>query len=225
MQPLNFISFFAISLGEGESKSVNILTLFLIMRIFSFAILSLLIAGCAVQSLTPAERKALNRKSTDAITAALIALSPSPKSLAVFPETVREEASAIAAILVRETEAINRDFRMTTTPNWHNVLIKLGKRRKGYCYHWTEELLKRLPPYPLKAFERHWGVAYKKLDENNAVILTRRGAPLETGIVYDAWRGSGRPFWLPVTKDKKYSWQRRFREEEILIGKAGVEPK
>lgn len=111
-------------------------------------------------------------------------------------------------------------------PIWHNYQIESGIKTKGYCYHWVPELLKALPPYPMQYFERHWGGSFLSLGrENNAVIITKRGAPLVTGVVYDAWRGVGKPFWKYVAQDKKYRWEQRFYEAQILRGEAKAEPK
>lgn len=196
-----------------------------ITAIFVWLGVLLLEAGCAKQPLTAVERADLDRRAIVEISEALQQLPLSPKLKIVPQNTVTKEAKLIASRLVNQTRETNKEFRMTTTPNWHNFLIHLGKRKKGYCYHWVQELLKALPGEPLQAFERHWGVAYKTLDENNAVIITRRGAPLETGIVYDAWRGSGRPWWKHVKEDKKYKWRQRFHEGQILRGEGVVVPK
>lgn len=193
---------------------------FLLISVFAFTFI-----GCAKAKLTPVQRADLDQRAIVEITEALVTLPSSEKLSPLAPELVQKEARMIAMALVDQTRETNKKFRMTTTPNWHNIFIRWGLREEGYCYHWVPELMKALPPYPLKVFERHWGVAYKKLDENNAVLITKRGAPIATGIVYDAWRGSGRPYWKPVAVDKKYRWEVRFREDEILRGETRVSPK
>lgn len=176
--------------------------------------------------LSPAQRFSLEEKAARELSQALIRLSPSEKTPPVSPEVVSKEAILIATALVRQTFKTNEEFRMTHGPIWSNFLIKIGRREKGYCYHWVPELLKALPPVPLQAFERHWGGSFLSLGrENNGVILTRRGAPLATGVVYDAWRGVGKPFWKKVAEDKKYRWEERFSEARILTGEAVVEGK
>lgn len=156
----------------------------------------------------------------------LISLPQSEKYPPYNPEAVREEAEEIAQTLVNQTDVTNKEFQMTGGPVWHNFLIKSGFRKKGYCYDWVPELLKALPPVPMKYFERHWGGSFLSMGrENNGVIFTKRGAPLSTGIVYDAWRGGGKPYWRYVSQDKKYRWEERFSEAEILRGEARVEPK
>jgi len=128
------------------------------------------------------------------------------------------EAEAIAVIIVDKTRVLSYEFEMTEFPLWHNFLIKLGARKKGYCYHWAEELLKALPSQEYRFFERHWGVHnYTQVTENNAVILTRRGDRLLNGIVYDPWRGKGKAFWRRVSEDDQ-TWSELLTEIQILTG-------
>lgn len=181
--------------------------------------------SCSKQ-LSPTQRENFDQKAIHELTQSLAKLPQSEKYPPYNPIGVRKEARQIAEALVRQTFETNKEFKMKRNPFWHNYKIKIGVREKGYCYHWVPELLKALPPYPLKYFERHWGGSFLSLGrENNAVIITKRGAPLPTGIVYDAWRGVGKPFWKYVAADKKYRWEQRFHETQILHGEAKVEPK
>lgn len=195
------------------------------IRGVAYCIFILLASGCAKQ-LTPAQRADLDQKSIVQLTQALSALPQSEKYLPYDAGEVAKEAHQIAQALVNQTRETNKEFRMSGGPIWHNFLIKLGVRKKGYCYHWVPELLKALPPTPMKYFERHWGGSFLSFGrENNALIITKRDAPLKTGIVYDAWRGVGKPFWIAVAVDQKYRWEERFSEAEILRGEAKVEAK
>jgi len=176
-----------------------------------------LASGCAKQ-LSSIQRADLDQKAIVQLTQDLSALHDTAG--------VEREAHQIAQALVNQTRETNKEFKMNGGPIWHNFLIKLGVRKKGYCYDWVPELLKALPPRPMHYFERHWGGSFLSLGrENNAVIITKREAPLKTGIVYDAWRGVGKPFWRNVAEDKKYRWEERFSEAEILAGEARVEAK
>lgn len=119
------------------------------------------------------------------------------------------EARAIAAALVTTTRAEAEKYRMVGSPLFNNFLIQIGAKNEGYCYHWTEALLQALPPEHGYYFERHWGGAnVGRATENNAVIVTAKGAPLDRGLVYDAWRGAGRPWWMWVKEDH-YRWVER----------------
>lgn len=128
------------------------------------------------------------------------------------------EALAIATVLVQTTRAQGTRYRMVGSPLFNNFLIRIGAKERGYCYHWTEALFKSLPPVPGEYYERHWGGAnVGRMTENNGVVITARGAPVASGIVYDAWRGAGRPWWTWV-RDDHYPWMERYNEQEILSG-------
>lgn len=129
---------------------------------------------------------------------------------------IENEANELSYLLVSGTRKLNDVYQMGDVALWHNFLIKVGTKRGGYCYQWTEELLKLLPQKKMDFFERHWGVHNeKRVTENNAVIFTLRGRPVGEGIVYDPWRGKGRPFWRKVMTDNQ-DWTERFSEELIL---------
>lgn len=210
-------------------KKYSVFKFLVLFLLFSFSPFHL---ACAPQTLAP-QREAgspsqapRDRLAIESLARELMALPENPKAKGAAPEVVEHEAHLIAKLLVDQTRETNKEFRMTRGPIWSNFLIKIGKREKGYCYHWVPELLRALPPIPLQAFERHWGGSFLSLGrENNAVIITRRAAGLATGIVYDAWRGVGRPFWKKISEDKKYRWEQRFNESQILIGEAKVEGK
>lgn len=126
------------------------------------------------------------------------------------------EARAIASALVQATRANAAAFRMVGSPFFNNFLVTFGFKEKGYCYHWVEALFKALPPQPFRYYERHWGGAgIGGPLENNAVIITKRGAPVTAGIVYDVWRSAGRPWWRPASEDH-YKWVKRYNESEVI---------
>ncbi|MBI2345685.1 MAG: hypothetical protein HYV03_02105 [Deltaproteobacteria bacterium] len=134
------------------------------------------------------------------------------------PPGVADEAEKIAAALIRTTRRESASYKMVGSPIFNNILIEWGAKERGYCYHWTEALLKALPSDPFVHFERHWGGAnIGRATENNAVIVTARGVPVTSGIVYDAWRGAGHPWWRAV-RDDHYRWGERYDEAAIRGG-------
>lgn len=187
--------------------------------------LALAVAGCAFHEPPEPRRSAIDRDDAAALRDALLALPAPPDQDSVDPREVAAEADLLATTLVRRTRAVNREYQMWGSPGVHNCLILAGVRHHGFCYEWVPALLEALPPQPLRFFERTWALALKEEQhENNALVLTRRGAPLHLGLVYDAWRGLGHPYWLRVEQDREWSWFVRFFEDEILAGRAHVVP-
>jgi hypothetical protein len=133
-------------------------------------------------------------------------------------EVARDEARQIAQQLVKTTRRFDKKYQMVGSPLLNNLLVHVGAKQMGFCYHWTANLAQAVQDLPWKYFSRVWGVAnLRRVTENNALIIVARDAPLAHGLVYDAWRGAGSPFWRRVTDDH-YAWQTRFTETNLERG-------
>jgi hypothetical protein len=119
----------------------------------------------------------------------------------------KTEARLLAESAVRESAVLAEEYQLVRPAVAHNLLVVLGFKDRGLCYHWTQDLMKRLQTLDLKSFELHWGVAYRgsELREHNCVVITAAGQPFLKGIVLDPWRNSGNLYWARVTKDS-YPW-------------------
>ena len=118
------------------------------------------------------------------------------------------EAQILAERAVRESAILAEEYELVRPAVAHNLLVVFGVRERGLCYHWTEDLMKKLQALDLKSFQLHWGVAYRgsELREHNCVVVTARGQSFFKGIVLDPWRNSGNLFWAQVSKDS-YPWK------------------
>lgn len=129
--------------------------------------------------------------------------------LVALNETVdKTEAMKVAETAVRESAVLAEEYELVRPAVAHNLLIVLGIKGRGLCYHWTEDLMKRLQALDLKSLQLYWGVAYRgsELREHNCVVVTAKGQSFFKGIVLDPWRNSGNLFWAQVTKDS-YPWK------------------
>jgi hypothetical protein len=130
--------------------------------------------------------------------------------LAMLSPTVRvDEAERLAMCAYKTSRRLAREYRVVFPPALNNVLINTGGRKRGLCYHWTEDLLHQLDALKLETLELHWGEAFARtFSENNGVVVTAKGQPFRQGIVLDAWRYQGRLYWGPVRKDPEgYPWK------------------
>ena len=120
----------------------------------------------------------------------------------------KTEALLVAETAVRESAVLAEEYQLVRPAVAHNLLVVLGMKERGLCYHWTEDLLKRLQALEIKSFQLQWGVAYRgsELREHNCVVITARGQRFAKGIVLDPWRNSGNLFWAEVAKDS-YPWK------------------
>jgi hypothetical protein len=118
------------------------------------------------------------------------------------------EARELAETAIGYSIFLTEEYQVVRPAVLHNVLIRIGLRNRGLCYHWTEDLICRLQKLNLKTFQLRWGVAHQGSDlrEHNSVVITARGQAFDQGIVLDPWRNSGDLYWARVKTDR-YPWR------------------
>jgi hypothetical protein len=128
--------------------------------------------------------------------------------LALSATVDKTEAMLVAETAVRESAVLAEEYQLVRPAVAHNLLVALGIKDRGLCYHWTQDLMKRLQALDLRSLQLHWGVAYRgsELREHNCVVVTAKGQRFFKGIVLDPWRNSGNLYWARVTKDS-YPWK------------------
>lgn len=120
---------------------------------------------------------------------------------------VNSEADAMAKIIVQRIYDLSQEYRVSTSALFNNLLITTGFKKRGYCYHYVNDIRKTLSERPWHFFEVHWGEAWGgSILENNGLVITAKDAPFESGIAIDAWRTAGRPYWNSVATDH-YPWK------------------
>ncbi len=125
---------------------------------------------------------------------------------------VSAEADVLAKAVVQKIYDISQEYRVTVSALITNVLINTGIKKRGFCYHYVNDLIKTLRTSHWKFFDMHWGEAWAgTFRENNALIITAKGAPFSTGLAVDAWRTAGKPFWTKVEGDR-FPWTKAFIE-------------
>ena len=116
------------------------------------------------------------------------------------------EAETLAEAVVTRLYELARQYRIVGSPFIHNLAIKARLRRRGYCYHYVSDLLKTLNRRHWRHFQLHWAGSHKgTARESNALAITYASAPFASGMVVDAWRTGGKPYWRPIAGDT-YSW-------------------
>jgi cell division protein FtsB len=118
------------------------------------------------------------------------------------------EAGLVAQTAITYSDQLAEEYQLVRPAVLHNVLIRMGLKDRGLCYHWTEDLLKELQSLDLKTYQFHWGVAHRgsELREHNSVVITAKGQAFENGMVLDPWRNSGDLYWA-IVKSDRYPWQ------------------
>ena len=119
------------------------------------------------------------------------------------------EAQLVAETAITYSDQLAEEYQLVRPAVLHNVLIRVGLKDRGLCYHWTEDLLKQLQSLDLRTYQFHWGVAHRgsELREHNSVVITARGQAFEKGMVLDPWRNSGDLYWALIKSDR-YPWKK-----------------
>jgi hypothetical protein len=122
------------------------------------------------------------------------------------PQVEAGETKLLAETACAASLDLARQYRVVRPAGLQNILVNLGIKDRGLCYHWAEDLEARLRALPISTLELHRAVARRATRrEHNALVVTAKGGRFECGIVLDAWRDCGRLYWVEVSRDK-YPW-------------------
>ena len=148
-------------------------------------------------------------KRATASTADIAALTAEIRAMG--PEVDPEEASRAAHIAYRHTRELAEQYQITDRPLIHNTKVNMGLRPRGLCWHWAEDMEKRLNAERFETLEMHRAIAEGRgvrIDHSTAII-SRRGDSHQQGVVLDPWRNGGVLFHAPVVEDTHYFWEAR----------------
>jgi hypothetical protein len=127
--------------------------------------------------------------------------------IALGNNTSVEEAESIAYDAVVYPLILANKWDLMSPPQYHNMLVNAGRRPRGLCYQWAEDLTALMRKKNLRTFDLHHGMAFRHTkDEHNSLIVSAKGDDLREGIVLDPWRFSGVLYWSKVVDDKKHPW-------------------
>lgn len=128
------------------------------------------------------------------------------------PGVSPEEAAQAARIAVLEPLDWAEEWQVTDPPLLHNTKVNNGLRPRGLCKDWADDLEMHMKAQRFRTIDLHRAIANSKNVrlEHSTLILTAKGDPMEEGIVLDPWRqGQGRLYFVGVTEDPRYVWERR----------------
>ena len=132
----------------------------------------------------------------------------------------KKEAYHLAKEALMYPKVLAKQYDLVTPANYHNTLINMGYRKRGFCYHWAEDIIVHLKKQKYKTIDLRWGVSRKgEADEHNSVVVVAKGARFETGILLDAWRNSGDLYWSKIPKDTHFDWVEN-KERTLALGTA-----
>lgn len=128
---------------------------------------------------------------------------------ALGPEVDPEEAQRAARIAYAYTAQLAQEYQITDPPLIHNAKVNKGLRPRGLCWHWAEDMERRLNQEKFRTLTLHRAIANAdnpfRIDHSTAII-SRRGDSMYDGVVLDPWRYGGVLYWSPLREDTRYDW-------------------
>ena len=169
----------------------------LIIRASFLILLCGLLTACGV---APEKRAPATAAQIAALAAEIRALSPD-----VDPE----EARRAARISYEHTRVLAIEYQIVDPPLIHNTKVNMGLKPRGLCWHWAEDMEKRLNEEAFETLILYRAIANAdnayRIDHSTAIIAAK-GTGMFDGIVLDPWRKGGYLFWDQVVEDTKYEW-------------------
>jgi len=133
------------------------------------------------------------------------------------------EAQALSATAHTKARSLKKEYRVVLNPEFTVFLYNIGKRKRGWCGHWAQDIGAELKELKCKTLVLHWGEAYPNTSsENNCLVVTARNQPFQDGIILDGWRRAGRLFWCPVIKDDEYEVEQHYGHSGITAWKENM---
>jgi len=172
----------------------------IILRSLQVLGLCLALAACGV---APEKRAPATPQEISQLAAEIMALGEN-----VDPE----EARRAAQITYDHTRELAIQYQITDPPLVHNTKVNLGFKPRGLCWHWAEDIEKRLNTENFETLIMYRAIANAdnpwRIDHSTAIIAAK-GTVMNDGIVLDPWRQGGELYWGGVLEDTDYDWVQR----------------
>lgn len=158
----------------------------------------------------------------------VVALAEELKRLG--PDVDPDEAERAARIAFSYASQLAVEYEITDPPIVHNAKVNNGFRERGLCWHWAEDIERRLNQENFRTLTLHRAISDPdnpfRIDHSSAII-SRRGDSMYEGIVLDGWRNAGKLFWAPTLEDTRYHWRPRLevlqdKERRLLEQRASL---
>lgn len=129
--------------------------------------------------------------------------------LALGPGIDPDEAARAARLAYDHTEVLAAEYEIVDPPIIHNMKVNAGIKPRGLCWHWAEDIERRLEAEEFRTLEIHRAIANAGFDfriDHSTAIVSRKGDTMFEGIVLDPWRTGGDLVWVRTTADT-YGWE------------------
>ncbi len=146
------------------------------------------------------------------------------------PEVDPKEAERAARIAYDYALQLREEYQVTDSPLVHNAKVNNGFRDRGLCWHWAEDIERRLNQEQFRTLQMHRAISDPenpfRIDHSTAII-SKRGDDMYDGVVLDGWRNGGALYWAPTREDTRYNWAPRIevlrnKEQKLLKQRASL---
>lgn len=127
---------------------------------------------------------------------------------ALGPDVDPNEAMRAARISFNHTRELAIAYEIVDGPMVHNTKVNMGLKPRGLCWHWAEDMEKRLKAENFETLVIHRAIANATnwRIEHSTAIISQRGDDMYKGIVVDPWRLGGTLTFTPTASDPDYEW-------------------
>ena len=123
-----------------------------------------------------------------------------------------KEARFVAREAVLFPQYLANQYRLIGPPNSQNVLVNTGKREKGLCYHFAQDMTDQIVrgrTYKTLTLQRAVSFQGGPL-EHNVLTVAAKGKGIKDAIILDAWRHSATLLWMKTSEDPDYNWSKYY---------------
>lgn len=128
--------------------------------------------------------------------------------LALGPNVDPDEALRAARVSFEHTRELAIQYEIVDPPLVHNTKVNMGLKPRGLCWHWAEDMEKRLKAENFESLVIHRAIANATnwRIEHSTAIISQRGDDMYHGMVVDPWRTGGTLTFTPTSADPDYEW-------------------
>ncbi len=128
--------------------------------------------------------------------------------LSISNKIEKEEAKEFSYDAITFSKHLANKYQVQTSALIHNVLINLNLKKRGFCYHYTNDLKKYLNKKKFKSFKLIKAVSKRDgYFEHTSLVLTREDVDFKDIIILDPWRNTGILFFKKIKYDTRYNWE------------------
>ncbi len=128
----------------------------------------------------------------------------------------KDEALNVAQTAILYSKQLSNEYELVSPPLYHNYLVQMGVKKRGYCHHFAKDLIQELKKLNLKTLDLRWVIDKKgEYFEHSSIVVSAKNKPIQDGIVFDAWRNSGDLYWNNFKKDTRYKWFEDIKRSKI----------